>query len=156
MKHIIIITITSLFFSCSVERKIDSAVNKIGAKSVIDYIATKYRIPHKDSIVVDTFIIKTSVIDTQVITKKIDTIVINRNNEKINIIRHYDTIFVFNKDVKADTIIKLIKVPTIVTEEYNKKARLFDILNFLFDVFICAITAIVVYIIIKKVQKILL
>jgi hypothetical protein len=109
LKNLILIFVLFLF-SCTAGYHIDKAVIKRSPKYVVEYTIGKYGDSFLDKHIekiYDTVYTKEIKFDTILFGKKIDTLVINRDNATIKIFKYYDTIFTSVK-VKRDTIIKTI------------------------------------------------
>ena len=96
--------IITVFTSCNpikrANRNIDKAVNLTSPDHVVGYVVSKYRLKNpeidtviviQDSIRADTFIVLKSEIHNDTIAKR-DTIIINKDRLKIQIIKQKDTI----------------------------------------------------------------
>ena len=124
----LIITITT---GCNpikrANRKIDKAVNLTSPDHVVGYVMSKYRLKNleidtvivvQDSIRADTFIVLKSEIHNDTVVKP-DTIIINRDRLKIQVIKQRDTIKI-SGICTTDTV---YRYKTIYVEKVTENQR---------------------------------
>lgn len=108
LKYLVIL-LALFLFGCSASQHIDRAITKKSPSYVIGYVVEKYGDSYLNKFrdtIVDTIYTQGFHIDTMIVSKKVDTIVINKDNVSTIIYKYYDTLRVISK-MKADTIYKI-------------------------------------------------
>lgn len=136
--RLVLLVLAIIITSCSADWHLKRAIIKSSPNDVFDKLNSKYGgfIERKDTVFYDTTFVFVNAFDTMKVTRYVDTIVINRNNEILSVIRHYDTIYVKSSGI-VDTVIKTIEVPKYTIIHGNDDKNLwFNILFFLSIIFI--------------------
>lgn len=102
---LLFVTTTFFTYSCSAAKMVDKAVDKKGAEWVVQYTVTKYNLPQKVTVKVDTVYIKSiDTLDTIITLKDTVTRIIDRNNLKIEYRIRHDTLYL-RANCRSDTVI---------------------------------------------------
>jgi len=122
IKALLLLLLLSIFTSCSYEKKLERADNKI------ERLVNRFPELNKVDTIVDTIrvVVEEVKYDTSFVDTTADTIYIEKDKLRIRYVRNNDTVFISGECI-ADTIYQEVKVP--VEHIVVQKEGLFEVLN---------------------------